>query len=138
MRVMRNRHEAHHRGYRIEGQQKGEGWILNVVPSRGGLPSLPSWRFRTMRGSWTKAVCDVTRYIDHHTLKQAAGRQDEATAANELKAEEIVRLRARLLVELDRLRAKLDSPSNVPTEPQVPHTDSARRRKDRASQIKDH
>ena len=64
MRQVSPRHEAHHRGYRIEGQQKSEGFLLRVTPTRAGLPRLPWSRFRTLRASWAKAVLDVTRYID--------------------------------------------------------------------------
>ena len=64
MRLMSPRQEAHHRGYRIEGEQKSEGFLLRVTPTRAGLPRLPWSRFRTLRASWAKAVRDVTRYID--------------------------------------------------------------------------
>ena len=64
MRQVSPRHEAHHRGYRIEGEQKSEGFLLRVTPTRAGLPRLPWSRFCTLRASWAKAVRDVTRYID--------------------------------------------------------------------------
>ena len=64
MRQVSPRHEAHHRGYRIEGEQKSEGFLLRVTPTRAGLPRLSWSRFRTLRASWAKAVRDVTRYID--------------------------------------------------------------------------
>ena len=56
--------EAHHRGYLIEGEKKGEALILRVTPTRAGLPNLPYRRFHTVRASWAKAVCDVAKYID--------------------------------------------------------------------------
>src|SRR5262245_5428568 len=56
--------EAHHRGYRIEGVKQGEGMLLSVFPTRPNLPTLQYPRFRTLRGSWIKAVSVVTGYID--------------------------------------------------------------------------
>ena len=64
MRLVFSRHQAHHRGYHIEGEKRGRGFLLRVTPVRAGLPGLPWARFRTIRGVWDKAVCDVTRYID--------------------------------------------------------------------------
>lgn len=56
--------EAHHRGYRIEGQKHGEGMLIRVSPTRPDLPELKYSRFRTIQAPWAKAVCDVVRYID--------------------------------------------------------------------------
>src|SRR5262245_43331727 len=56
--------EAHHRGYRIEGVKQGEGMLLSVFPTRPNLPTLQDSRFRTLRGSWIRAVSVVTGYID--------------------------------------------------------------------------
>jgi len=64
MKVLRFRQEAHHRGYRIEGEKRGGGWILRVRPPLVPVVDLPCWRFYTLRGSWAKAVVDVARYID--------------------------------------------------------------------------
>jgi hypothetical protein len=58
------RETHHHRGYRIEGVKQGEGMLLSVFPTRPNLPTLKYSRFRTLRGSWTKAVGVVTGYID--------------------------------------------------------------------------
>jgi hypothetical protein len=63
MKQVLKRREAHHRGYRIEGDKKGDGIIIRVTPTRAGLPDLPSWRFRTIRGSWETVVVDVVRAI---------------------------------------------------------------------------
>ena len=72
MRLVSSRHQAHHRGYRIEGEKRGEGFLLHVTPVRAGLPRLPWARFRTIRGAWDKAVFDVTRYIDDFLAQLAA------------------------------------------------------------------
>ena len=64
MKLVCSRPEAQHRGYRIDGQKKGDGWILRVTATRAGLPNLPYRRFRAVRASWEKAVCDVAKYID--------------------------------------------------------------------------
>ena len=64
MRLVASRRQAHHCGYRIEGEKRGEGFLLHVTPVRAGLPRLPWARFRTIRGAWDKAVYDVSRYID--------------------------------------------------------------------------
>jgi hypothetical protein len=74
MRLVRLRQEAHYRGYRIEGEKKGEGLILRVTPTRAGLPSLPCWRFRTLRAPWNKAVGDVATYIDQALADIAGGK----------------------------------------------------------------
>jgi hypothetical protein len=57
-------HEAHHRGYLIEGVKQGEGLLLRVTPTRTCLPTLKYSRFWTLRGSWVKAVGVVVGYID--------------------------------------------------------------------------
>ena len=64
MKILCSQPEAQHGGYRIEGQKKGDGWILRVTATRAGLPMLPCWRFRTLGAPWAKAVGDVARYID--------------------------------------------------------------------------
>jgi hypothetical protein len=64
MRHVSVKREAHHRGYRIEGVKQGEGMLLSVFPTRPNLPTLKFSRFRTVRGSWIKAVSVVTGYID--------------------------------------------------------------------------
>ena len=64
MKIVRSQPEAQHRGYCIEGQKKGDGWILRVTATGAGLPMLPYWRFRTLRAPWAKAVGEVARYID--------------------------------------------------------------------------
>jgi hypothetical protein len=64
MRLVSMRQEAHHRGYLIEGLKQGEGMLLRVTPTRRGLPTLKYSRFRTVRGSWVKAVGVVVGYID--------------------------------------------------------------------------
>ena len=75
MRLVSPQHEAHHRGYRIEGEQKSEGFLLRVTPTRAGLPRLPWSRFRTLRASWAEAVRDVTRFIDD-ALVEIENRKD--------------------------------------------------------------
>lgn len=140
MKVVRSRHEAHHRGYRIEGERKGEGWILRVTAIGVGLSNLPYTRFHTVGASsnWAKAVLDVTCYIDDFLQEGPAIRLEVTPTSKKLKAEEIMRLRARLLVELRRLRAKLESASN-PGGTQVSYENSApkRKRKQSAPLIKD-
>src|SRR5688572_20297123 len=90
MRVVYLRQEAHHRGYRIEGEKSGEGIILRVTPTQAGLPSLSCWRFRTIRAPWTKAVCDVARYIDQELADIGRHSQTEpSAAAKHLEAEDI-------------------------------------------------
>jgi hypothetical protein len=48
--------------------------LLSVFPTRPNLPTLKYSRFRTLRGSWIKAVSVVTGYIDealkdtHHDI----------------------------------------------------------------------
>jgi hypothetical protein len=64
MRHVSVKREAHHRGYRIEGVKHREGMLLSVFPTRPDLPTLQYSRFRTLRGSWDKAVSVVTGYID--------------------------------------------------------------------------
>jgi hypothetical protein len=64
MRHVSVKREAHHRSYRIEGVKQGEGMLLSVFPTRPNLPTLKYSRFRTLRGSWIKAVSVVTGYID--------------------------------------------------------------------------
>ena len=113
MRVVRLPLEAHHRGYRIEGKKQGEGILLRVTPTQTGLPALQWWRFRTIRGSWAKAVCDVARYIDQ-TLADMPERKPtpkSPSVETQLKVREIIRLRARLLAELKRLRPLKSDPS---------------------------
>jgi hypothetical protein len=130
MKVVRSWHEAHHRGYRIEGERKGEGWILRVTPTGVGLSNLPYTRFRTIGASsnWAKAVLDVTRYIDDFLEEGSAVSLEVTPASKKLKAEEIMRLRARLLVELRHLRAKLESALNPPGAARVSRTSSAPKR----------
>jgi hypothetical protein len=38
--------------------------LLSVFPTRPNFPTLKYWRFRTLRGSWIKAVSVVAGYID--------------------------------------------------------------------------
>ena len=64
MRLGPVKRETHHRGYRIEGVKQGEGMLLSVFPTRPNLPTLQYSRFRTLRGSWIKAVSVVSGYID--------------------------------------------------------------------------
>ena len=78
MRLGSVKRETHHRGYRIEGVKQGEGMLLSVFPTRPTLPTLKYSRFRTLRGSWIKAVSVVTGYIDealkddlHHAAHSA-------------------------------------------------------------------
>jgi hypothetical protein len=109
MKVVRFRQEAQHKGYRIEGEGKAEGWILRVTPVRAGLANLPCRRFRMIRGSWAKAVLDVSRYIDQNLQEAISAHAKTVADSNKLKAEEILRLRARLLAELKRLRGMQNS-----------------------------
>jgi hypothetical protein len=64
--VVRVPHESQHRGYRIEGEKRGEGFLLQVTAMRAGLPQLPWARFRIIRGSWDKGAHDVASYIDDY------------------------------------------------------------------------
>jgi hypothetical protein len=64
MRLVSVKHEAHHRGYLIEGLRQGEGLLLRVTPPRPCLPILKYSRFRTLRGNWVEAVGVVVGYID--------------------------------------------------------------------------
>ena len=64
MRLVSIRHEAHYRGYLIEGLKQGEGLLLRVTPTRPRLLSLKYTRFRTLRSTWVKALGVVTGYID--------------------------------------------------------------------------
>jgi hypothetical protein len=87
MKVVRLRYEAHHRGYRIEGEVSGQGFLLHVIPTLPGLLCLPWSRFRTLRAPWAKAVCDVAHYIDeayaqseiaHTEISSSAGSHADA------------------------------------------------------------
>ena len=64
MRLVSARPEAHYREYRIEGVKEGKGTLLRVTPTRPDLPILRYSRFRTLRGTWVKAVDAVCGYID--------------------------------------------------------------------------
>jgi hypothetical protein len=77
LKILRSQPEAQHRGYRIEGQKKGEGWILRVTATRAGLPMLPFWRFRTLRAPWAKAVGEVARYIDDALASKLVPSEEE-------------------------------------------------------------
>ena len=71
MRLVSIRHEAHYRGYLIEGLKQGEGLLLRVTPTRPRLPSLKYSRFRTLRASWVQAVGVVAGYIDEALIVTA-------------------------------------------------------------------
>ena len=64
MRLVSVRKEAHYRGYLIEGSKQGESILLRVTSTRPDLPTLKYSRFRTVRGTWVKAVGVVAGYID--------------------------------------------------------------------------
>lgn len=102
------RREAHHRGYRIEGETKGEGLILRVTPMRESLPNLPCSRFRTIRAPWAKAVTDVAKYIDE-ALTDSSRPNEKPASESARSNEEIHRLRSLLRAELKRRRAELAS-----------------------------
>jgi hypothetical protein len=112
MRLLRFRQEAHHRGYRIEGQQLGEGWILRVIATGPGLPRLPYWRYRMIRGSWTKAAVDIARHIDSALAKSSL-----VIATPDRTGGETVR---RLLADIQALRERLKAED----QPKPPVADS--------------
>ena len=100
MKILCSQPEAQHGGYRIEGQKKGDGWILPVTATRAGLPMLPCSRFRTLRAPWAKAVGDVARYID----EALAETRSQVQPLMRVPSEEEIRLRCLLEALLKRLR----------------------------------
>lgn len=70
MRLASVKEEARHREYRIEGVKEGKGMRLRVTPTRPDLPILEYSRFRTIHGTWVKAVDAVCGYIDERSEVQ--------------------------------------------------------------------
>jgi hypothetical protein len=65
LRIATSRQEALYRGYRIEGGQKGECLLLQVIPTRPDLPTLSYSQFKSLpHCTWPKAVEIVCGYID--------------------------------------------------------------------------
>lgn len=64
VRLIISKQEAHYRGYRIEGQKRGQVIFVKVSPSRWHLPVLRFTRFRVIRSTWAKTLVEVAAYID--------------------------------------------------------------------------
>ena len=110
MRLASVKQEARHREYRIEGVKEGKGTLLRVTPTRPDLPILEYSRFRTIRGTWVKAVDAVCGYIDEAfrsptaqtPQKESLGACSNSGPTVEPHVDELLQFQAQLLSEISR------------------------------------
>jgi hypothetical protein len=59
-----SKNAAYYRGYKIEGDQERQGWLLHVSPAKPESPILRRADFRVSAKTWPQAVSEAVGEID--------------------------------------------------------------------------